>query len=104
MAAAPATEPMASEGSNFEVVIEKPPGVDFEVIPEEKEEDEIKPDHYYEDGGIPVFKPVSSAARSFCYIILVPVAMCVEGEVFLGGVAKLRGGGRDMEGGGMEAV
>lgn len=68
MAAAP-TEPMASEGSNFEVVIEKRlPSSDFEVIPEE---DEIKPDHYYEDGGIPVFKPVSSAARSFCCFVLV---------------------------------
>lgn len=73
MAAAPATEPMASEGSNFEIVIEKRlPSSDFEVIPEELEEDEIKPDHYYEDGGIPVFKPVSSAARSFRCIVLIP--------------------------------
>lgn len=72
MAAATATEPMPSEGSNFEVVIEKRPvSADFEVIPEEKEEDEIKPDHYYENGGIPVFKPVSSAARSFCCNVLV---------------------------------
>ncbi|KAL0637670.1 hypothetical protein Q9L58_003394 [Maublancomyces gigas] len=72
MAATPATEPMASEGSNFEVVIEKRlPSNDFEVIPEELEEDEITPDHYYEDCGIPVFKPVSSAARSFCCIVLI---------------------------------
>lgn len=72
MAAAPAIEPMASEGSNFEIVIEKQPGNDFEIIPEVQEEDEIKPDHYYEDGGIPVFKPVSSVARSFCSAFLVP--------------------------------
>jgi hypothetical protein len=54
---ASATQAMASEGHNFQVVIEKQPGDDYEIAPEEAEE--IQPDHYYEDGGIPVFKPVS---------------------------------------------
>ncbi|KAI5841788.1 JmjC domain, hydroxylase-domain-containing protein [Morchella snyderi] len=58
---------MASEGHNFQVVIEKQPGNDYEIAPEQSQEeaDEIQPDHYYEDGGIPVFKPTMDQFRSF---------------------------------------
>ncbi|KAH8145725.1 uncharacterized protein LAJ45_10202 [Morchella importuna] len=63
---ASATQAMASEGHNFQVVIEKQPGDDYEVAPEEAQEaDEIQPDHYYEDGGIPVFKPTMDQFSSF---------------------------------------
>ena len=31
---------------------------------EEEEEEEIEPDHYYGDGKIPVFKPVSDRVRT----------------------------------------
>lgn len=89
--AAATIEPMASEGSNFEIVIEKRlPSNDFEIIPEELE-DEIKPDHYYEDGGIPVFKPVSSAARSFRCIVLIPG----RGFSEVSGIAGRKNGSRE---------
>lgn len=40
---------------------------ELELEPEDKLEDggEIEPDHYYDGGKIPVFKPVSSAHRSY---------------------------------------
>jgi len=39
---------------------------ELELEPEDKPEDdgEIEPDHYYDGGNIPVFKPVRSAHRS----------------------------------------
>ena len=51
----------SGEGSKFEVVVEKRQpnnGEEFEVFPEEKDE-EITPSYYYENMGIPVFEPVS---------------------------------------------
>ena len=53
MSAAPTAEPQPENGQ-----AETPPAVDGQKLEEEKEE-EIFPDHYYEGGKIPVFKPVS---------------------------------------------
>ncbi|KAL7268580.1 hypothetical protein RUND412_008794 [Rhizina undulata] len=65
-----------SAPAKFEVVVEKKPrnnlemydipeGVEWEASGGQPEEEEIKPAYYYEDMGIPVFKPTMDQFRSF---------------------------------------
>ncbi|KAG0640393.1 JmjC domain, hydroxylase-domain-containing protein [Tuber brumale] len=61
----------SGEGSRFEVVVEKRQpnnGEQFEVFPEEKDE-EITPSYYYENMGIPVFEPTMDQFRSFKHFV-----------------------------------
>lgn len=57
-----------SELSELEPEIEEP-GVEPKMEPKtEKVEEEIVPDHYYEGGKVPVFKPVSAFPSPSCLI------------------------------------
>ncbi len=57
-----------SELSELEPEIEEP-GVEPKMEPKtEKVEEEIVPDHYYEGGKVPVFKPVSALPSPSCLI------------------------------------
>lgn len=40
------------------MVVEDKPKKDYEEFPDAEDEEEITPDHYYDGGKIPVFKPV----------------------------------------------
>ena len=67
--AKPALTPPTSEGTKgnnddtsselSDLEPEEPPKLESETIPEVEEPEEVVPDHYYGDGKIPVFKPVS---------------------------------------------
>lgn len=55
-------------GSELSDLEPEEPSDEYHVQPKLEEEEEIVPDHYYEGGKVPVFKPVSilPAAQCFC--------------------------------------